>query len=333
MTNPVRINPVRIIIVNSLGAALAHYTASLEQMMTDCGAAVSTMTLNEPSASGRSRVDWVIRYVRMLRAVARRESSSVVILTWPVLGYWDFVIARAVFRDRPVRVVLHDPNPLVQAKGYGRIARIIASLPIVASSAIVHSKVAADVVRRQATLSNMTRLPLPMLPPRRPEPRKSGKPVIRVLGQYKADRDIESMARITAEGPRDWRYEVVGRRWPAVPGWQVSDRFVREEEFETLIEASDVILIPYTRFFQSDVAIRSLEMGTPVVGPRSSSLAEVMGSESNWLVDGGSWTQAVEAAIRTDPQEIYRVSSSVYNNVLEQWRAWLDFRETGEDIV
>ena len=326
-------NPVRIVIVNSLGAALAHYTASLGKMMTDCGTAVSTMTLNEPSASGQSRVAWVMQYVRLLRAVARQEGSSVVILTWPVFGYWDFVIARAIFGDRPVRVVLHDPNPLVRAKGYGRIARTIASLPIVASSAIVHSNAAADVVRKQSTLANMTQLPLPMLPPRRPEPGQSDKPIIRVLGQYKADRDIESMARIAAEGPRGWRYEVVGRRWPAVAGWQVSDRFVEEEEFETLIKGSDVILIPYTRFFQSDVAIRSLEMGTPVVGPRSSSLADVLGSSSNWLVDGESWTQAVEAAIRTDPQEIYRVASSLYNNVLKQWRAWLGFRETGEDSV
>ena len=319
---------LEVVLVNPLGAALKHYTTSLERLLIDCGAVVTSVVLMEPSAPGQSRRRWIGEYVKTLWDETRKKSDKrsqvVVIQTWPMLGYWDFVISKLILGHTPALIVLHDPHPLVRAVGYGRVARWAASQPLVAAAAIVHSKTAADAVREQATLSCMTQLPLPMLPPRRPESRGSGEPVIRVLGQYKADRDIESMARIAAEGPQGWRYEVVGRRWPPVSGWQVSDRFVAEEEFETLIRDSDAILIPYTRFYQSDVAVRSLEMGTPVVGPRSSSLVDVMGSESDWLVDGESWIQAVEAAIRANPEVIYRVARRTYNNVLEQWRAWLD---------
>jgi hypothetical protein len=317
---------LNVVLINPLGAALKHYTASLERLLVDCGAIVTSVELMEPSTSGQSRPRWISEYVKTLRHEIRKkpdnDSRVIVIQTWPMLGYWDYVISKLILGNTLASMVLHDPHPLVRAVGYGRIARWIASQPPLTAAAIVHSNAASDVVRKNTSLRNIVELPLPMFPPQKPTKRENKAIVIRALGQYKADRDLRAMEQMAAQGSSEWSFEAIGRGWPPIAGWKVIDRFIEESEFEAYLQASSVIVIPYARFFQSDVAIRSLENGTPVVGPRASSLADLLGSESNWLVDGEAWTQAVEAAVQADPQEIYRVASSAYNNVLEQWRAW-----------
>lgn len=317
-----------VILVNPLGAALKHYTASLERMLVDCGATVTSVALMEPSASGQSRRRWIGEYFKTLWKETMRQSHgashAIVIQTWPLLGYLDYLVAKPILRRTRALIIIHDPTPLVHARGYGRFARWAASRRLIAATAVVHSDAAAEVVSGTTSLRDVIELPHPMLPPEKRGNRGGKQIVVRVLGQYKADRDLESMRQLATQGPSEWRYEVIGRGWPPVAGWTVVDRFVNEDDFDSYLRSSNVIVIPYSRFFQSGVAIRSLEVGTPVVGMRASSLADLVGSESAWLVDGEPWLGAVEAAIRADSQEIYEAASSAYRDALRQWRTWLE---------
>lgn len=310
-----------VVIVNPLGAALAHYTASLESLLRDCGAVVRVATLVEPSTSGQRREQWVIDYLKLLRQVARDSFGARIILVWPVLGYWDISVARVTMRHLTPQVVVHDPEPLNRAVGYGRIARRLSGF---ASSgpAIVHSRLAARVVREQTTLP-LVELPLPMFQPRQHSERDIDSIVVRVLGQYKPDRDIQAMERLAAEGPADWRYEVVGRGWPHIAGWNVRDQFVRESEFDALIRSSHTVLIPYRRFFQSDVAVRCLELGTPIVGPRDSSLQSLVGEGSSWLVTNDQWLPSTIAAIDSSDDQVGNVAVAAYNEARSGWAEWL----------
>jgi hypothetical protein len=315
------ISQPRVIIINPVGSGLFHYTRSLVHVLAISGARVTVFAINEPSASGRGRLRWVWDYCQMLLRVHKSSRGARIIITWPVLGYWDFVIIRLLLGGTKTQVVIHDPEPLVRAKGYGQIARRIASLPIVRTKPLVHSKVAADVVLRQTAGLELTVLPHPMLKPSTPSA-KGEQPLIRVLGQYKADRDVASLRQLTENRHHNWRYQIIGRGWKPVPGWEVSDRYVSESEFDSLITESSVVLVPYLRFFQSGVAIRCLERGTPVVGSRTSSLANLLGAENSWLVGDEPWKRAVEAAIQTNSAETFRVAMSAYSQVLEQWRVW-----------
>lgn len=281
---------------------------------------------------GQTRGGWMMEYLKVLkkaRRVARASSEdsapAVVIQTWPVLGYWDFAISRLALGRALVFTIIHDPHPLVEAIGYGRLARWVATGRPFAARALTHSDGACRIVNESAHLRKVVNLPHPMFIPEAPTGRQ-GEVVIRVLGQYKTDRDLQSMERLASDGPSDWRYEVVGRGWPHVAGWDVRSEFVEEHEFDSLLRDSSAILIPYLRFFQSGVAIRALEVGTPVVGPRSSSLGDLLGKRCNWLVDnssGNPWMPAVQTAIDTDPWNVHEVAQTVYNNTLEQWRKWL----------
>lgn len=316
---------VKITLLNPLGAALAHYTETLAQLLSRCGAEITTVSLVEPSSSGKGRLGWIKDYVVALWRLRSNEAAtgrSIVIQTWPMLGYWDHLIAR-ICMERPVLVVMHDPKPLVRAVGYGRIARWVAARRCVKSQLIVHSKAAATVVNCGLRHVHPDELPHPMMSPQVRPRSIDGPTVIRVLGQYKADRDISAMKRIAAEGPSDWRYEVVGRGWPAIEGWDVVDRFVEEDEFDALVRSSGAVVIPYVRFFQSGVAIRCLEWSVPVVGSGSSSLADLLGEDSSWLSHGASWTAAVEAAARAPLSEVTRISMRVYDDTLRRWHDWL----------
>lgn len=324
-----------IVLLNPLGAALKHYTASLERLLVDCGATVRTVTLMEPSAPGQGRRRWVGEYVKTLRGENRRRSHNnppvVVVQTWPMLGYWDYVMSKLILWRTPVFIVMHDPHPLVHARGYGRLARWMASRSLIAASAVVHSKAASDVVHETTSIRNVVDLPHPMFPPEKSDGRSDGRIVIRVLGQYKADRNLECMEQLAIQGSPQWSYEVVGRGWPPIAGWKITSGFVSEGEFDAYLRNSSVIVIPYLRFFQSGVAIRGLEVGTPIVGLRSSSLADLLGRESRWLVDEDSWIKGVKAAIHSDSQTTYSTALNAYNNVFEQWQAWLDSEDASEE--
>lgn len=318
-------NRLHIALINPLGAALDHYTASLEHVLEECGAVVSVLTLMEPSSEGQTRARWIFGYIRSLWAVKQSQSraaANVTVQVWPVMGYWDFVLLRLFLGRMRSLVILHDPHPLVRAVGYGRLARWAASRSLIKATIVVHSYVASQAVRDGTDIRHIEILDHPMLAPERPVRRQDNGISVRVLGQYKPDRDLRGMERLAAQSPTGWEYEVIGRGWPAIEGWTVVDRFVTEDEFDQYLRASTVIVIPYLRFFQSGVAIRSLEVGTPVVGPDKSSLVDLLGEESSWLIRDDAWLPAVKAAAHTDSGDIYRIASNAYEGTLEKWRAW-----------
>jgi hypothetical protein len=315
---------MRVRLINPLGAALSHYTVALVRLLEDMGAVVHVETLSEPSAAPYGRLRWVSMYTRLLastRHAARHD--EVVLVTWPVLGYWDFALIRAVVGRRTPYVVVHDPRPLARAVGYGRTSRWAAGRRAIRAKAIVHSEVATRAIACEADGVPTVRLPLPMFSPRNAPERSGGEVTVRVLGRYKAARDVGALEHIAASCDPAWQYEIVGRGWPAVTGWAVKSAFVSESEFDRLVVTSSAVVIPYRQFFQSDVALRCLEMGTPVVGPRDSSLAELLGPDSPCLVSDGMWGSAIEAAVGSSTTEAFHVAQRLYDETFRGWRSWL----------
>jgi hypothetical protein len=160
---------------------------------------------------------------------------------------------------------------------------------------------------------------LPMLEPRHAQLSTGEQHTIRVLGQYKVDRDLASLQRIAANAPPEWRLEIIGRGWPQIDGWDVRSEFVPEESFDELIYTSHAVLIPYARFFQSDVAVRALEWGVPVVGPFASSLQSALGKDSHWLVRDGDWVRSVAAAVDESRDQAYAKARDLYDRVISDW--------------
>ena len=58
------------------------------------------------------------------------------------------------------------------------------------------------------------------------------------------------------------------------------------------------MLIPYSHFYQSGVAVRALELGVPVIGPRHPFLIDLLGPDSPGFVDAGNPARWADAIVR-----------------------------------
>lgn len=288
-------NGRHVVVVNPLQMALAHYADAFRDTARAAGVSTTEISFPEPSAAADGRFRWLLRYIRALRraaALAKRSGGRIVVL-WPVLGYLDCLLG-VLFAGR-VELVMHDPKPLVSARGYGALSTFIARLVSARASLIVHSEAAlAEVTslgfRRVASINHPVMESLSTL-------HIGGAPVVRVLGQYKTDRDLRMMETVAAASPESWTFEVCGRGWPTVPGWETDARFLEEEEFDMKIRTASAILVPYTRFYQSGVALRALEVGTPVVAPADSVLGPLISPSHRTDEDPWSAVGAIFEAV------------------------------------
>lgn len=313
----------QVTILNTLGGALAHYTSALRHNLEAGGATCAVVSIDEPSISGEKSWRWVGQYLKALWSLRRFQGT--VIVTWPVLGFLDIPIAGLILGSR-VSVIVHDPQPLVDARGYGAVSRWLAS-KVTAPELIVHSEQATDAISPSALRRRAVRLAHPM---HRPQSVRLGHDVepyaVRVLGQYKPDRDLDALREIS-RASQGIALQIVGRRWPQVAGWAVRDEFVTETELSGLIQSSRAVVVPYRRFFQSGIAIRCLESGTAVVGPVGTSLDDLLGEASGALGDSGSWGSAVNWAISACGQdEALAAAGRWYEKAGQEWSEWISRR-------
>lgn len=321
-----------VVVVNPLGGTLHHYTEALRQLLIDAGGTVEVISFDEPSVRGTRRARWLLHYIAVLAGVvlrSRPRSHSRMVVTWPVLGYWDFLFL-AVVRATGIRptVVLHDPEPLVHAVGYSKAPRKLARLLFPNSGLIVHSQAAQVVVDANGMGGMTSVLPHPVLRELLTftGPRSEA---VRVLGQYKPDRDVRILESIGHAAGQDAVLEIWGRGWPRVEGWDVHEGFVSEERLNELIHTSSAVVIPYRRFYQSGIAIRALECGVPFVGPQDSSLSDLYDSTTGLLVssqgasDGASWWSAIRRARSMSAQDLERAAQSAFERASKSWSLWL----------
>jgi hypothetical protein len=311
--------PTKVVLANPLGAGLAHYTDALEHVVSMCGVATARLDVVEPSSGRHGRVGWLASYVHRLRRQVKCERPDAVLAAWPTAGYWDSALLPQLIRGVPIYTVMHDPRPFVRRPGYGIAPRKLADHYGGSIRMLVHSVAARERVARDLVAARIFSVRHPMLPVRG-EPRvfDASRIKVRVLGRYKPGRDVQGLVRLAAQSPPDWDLEVYGRDWPSVRGWKVTSEILPEDRFENLIRTSDVVLIPYRQFFQSGVAVRALEAGIPVVGPREQSLEEMVGDHSGWLVDRGDWIASVAGALGGRERALER-GKLLYEEVLDDW--------------
>lgn len=313
-------------IVNPLGAALKHYETEVTSVLSGEERIRRAGKILEPSASGRSPLSWILAYISVLVGARKSAYSERLLILWPVLGFLDVVILR-VLGIQNACLVMHDPRPLVKGVGYSRFSRFLASKFLGSTTIAAHSAKAAQVLAHDAPGMKVVLLPHPIIEPRAMMPsKKKTIAEIRVLGQYKKDRDLEALHSIGAQLGMNAHLEIQGRGWPNVPGWRVVEGFVPEEQLEKKFLRSDAIVIPYKNFYQSGIAIRALENGVPFVGPKDSVLAEILGHGSELLVDGNNsngWLDALHHATTEDGRrEAIYAAARWRARAVKEWTDW-----------
>lgn len=313
----------QVVFLNPLGAALAHYGDEFRSVCSSAGLTCTTVSIPEPSSAGDGRVRWILRYARSLRLARAlsRNASAQIVVAWPVLGFLDSVVIR-VLAGRALQII-HDPTPLVRAVGYGRASRFIARVVGKNVRYVTHSPAADAEMRRFGFPPHRLVLVNHPVLPAVPSTLRTEGTIVRVLGQYKTDRDLELMAAIARANPGTWSFEVCGRGWPEVAGWHTQSGFLSEVEFESKLRTADVVLVPYRRFYQSGVALRAMELGTPVVAPAGSVLDPLIDPRHRISSDGSSGPEAVRLAATSSNGEWVQAFAAYRASAVDQVRELL----------
>ena len=315
-------SPKRIIIINPLKNALNHYVISLSAMLDSIGVDSCVIEIDEPSQSKLGKVRWVLNYLSTYcRARRSRVANSYFLIVWPFFGHFERVIS-SIFLGAGTRIIMHDPHPLVKSWGYSSFAVRVGRTIGRKSLLVTHSKDATDELNQQG-LSQIAQMPHPLIP-RNPVTNvdylgKSGK--IRVLGQYKPDRDLALMERIAQNWNGTHQFEVIGKGWEELNGWTVENRFLSEEELDILIETSDIILIPYKNFYQSGIAVRAIELGIPFLAPRKNFFEEMLEDSSRFLIDNADdvdeWKLKMDNLLKQKNKNVID-KQIIYKNALKK---------------
>ena len=295
---------VRVGILNPLPGVLAHFEDAIVDNLelTEGIEAVrfSVKGAEMPEGAGqRDRLESALRLVVDARRQIAASKVDCLINLWPTFGYLEPVVWRSLFLDAAVLTILHDVTPLRPQFGYWPQA--IGPLRLGSEgrhSWIVHTA-DAQAEARALGLGEPTIIPHPILPEQVGEQTRDTD--VLVFGQMKPARDLELLAALGDELRKaGLRGRIVGRGWPSIEGWEVDDRFVPEEEVPGLLGSAKSLLLPYVHYYQSGVALRAIEVGTPVVGTRNGFLEDYLGADWRCFVEGSDpndWLTAVELAI------------------------------------
>lgn len=315
-------------VVNPLPFALRHYTCEVQATLDRLG--VGWSALSTAPAEG---MEGILGKVRMLGNSVQnerqaRESNSPVLTTWPTLGLLEARLARPVKSSRLIAV--HDPDPLRSQVGYGRLARKWASaaLPERRPTLLVHSELAFRRVKELLPRHSVVSALHPILAAGRGFERQRDETYVLVAGQYKPARDVELLLRL---GPSIRRLglepRIIGRGWPPLDGWTIDARFVSEDELDSSIANAAALLLPYSRYFQSGIAVRAVELGTAVVGRRTEFLSGLVGSSYAGLVDSdavGDYLDAISMCVSLTCDSAHRTLVQAVERTDISWRLALD---------
>lgn len=315
-----------IFVLNVLPCVLAHYERALVSELREVGGC--RVEVHHASIERQAVPSRVRRAVHLTKAYwGMRNAPGPLIIAWPALGIAEPTLWRWLRRRGTTIMIVHDPLSLRKGRHWPRsVHRAAARLGRSSRVRVVaHSEGArVDLERLGWRVADV--IGLPILVADRPTPGRGNS--VLVLGQFKAARDLETLAEI---GGRiaDLGYvpEIRGRGWPAIEGWKVDDRFVPEQEFSEALGGAMCLLIPYTRYYQSEVAVRAIELGVPVVGRATDFLVDLLGSTWPGLVHGPDptdWLTAIAGVATAQVRgQLVDLARAAHERSLRSWAEML----------
>ncbi len=311
---------MRVLLVNPLPAALAHYESVLERTLHDAGCEVQIADATSIEMTG-GRAERLRKLLRLgAERLFMRPRADVVVVLWPALGFLDVLTWLIASRRAPVCVVIHDPVPLRPQVGLSSRARGVARFLLRRSRVtfLFHTNIAAHEFSDRP--EDVRLVPHPA----RPAPHQASDGTLRILGQFKPARDLEAIRALTAApGAR----QIMGRGWPKIDGWERTDEFLSEQALTEALASARSIAIPYSAFFQSGIAARAFELGVPVVSLPHEHIADMYGDDWVGFVTDGDWQTAESRAAQISRESVTLRARRYSESAAEAWGS------TMEDLV
>jgi glycosyltransferase involved in cell wall biosynthesis len=309
-----------VVVFNPLPLTLSHYERELATVVDVDG---WLRFPGEGHASVFAKLRALLKYCRVARRLVRGPHH--VLVLWPLIGLLDLLLWASVsvrLRGRATLVV-HDPVPLRPQVGLGRPSQLAARIAlrcVGSPDVICHTELAADALARMVPRARVNVVPHPLL---EAEARTStSSRTALVLGQFKAARDVELLPELGAALRREgFETHIKGRGWPQISHWQVEEGFLTEDRFDRAIRSAAVLVLPYQHYFQSGVALRAFESGTPVVARRHEFITGVFGEDYVGAVDSDgieAWVTGCLLAEQLRDEDLL----AAWSRTRAAWEAW-----------
>jgi len=317
------------LVINPLKHALAHYEVELLEVLNSSGhdiVEIADVVPGDRVTGPLHRIAVATRTVWQRERIAQSVNGRIVIIIWPLFGYFDPLTVRRLARRNTVYLIVHDPTALRRPFGQFSWARKLFrnALSRRHIRVIYHTECAQSVGAHDSGMAGtVVPHPICMSPSGRDQRAlpTASRPVVRVLGQYKHNRSLAALALIADRAAGAYELEVHGHGWPEVDGWKVSNRFIPEHEFTDLVESSDCVVIAYDAFFQSGVAARCFEAGIPVVAPVNEHVAQLYGDDwAGTVRDASDWCGALVRALAVDSAEIRKRHFDIAPEIRNAWQ-------------
>lgn len=329
-----------IVVVNPLPSTLSRYQTELVETIGRAQTERRIELYLEPGDGNQSVAHKILSAMRILAGrsvMGRRYRAATILVTWPLFGYFDVLSWILAARRNTVICLVHDPLPLRRQIGHSWLAKklfhsIVARFNIVP---VCHTELAGHALREQTGVDSIVAShPIASARSVTSSANRSELAAIRVMGQFKAARTLNPLNQIAdSSSMRLFKLEIHGSKWPAVPGWEVSGVFVLEDEFDRLVRTANCVVIPYSHFFQSGVAVRCLEAGVPIVAPRHEHIEGLYGIDWPGIVDTeGDWPAAVLRVQHTTSGELERLAERARNTSDAGWSKLMDVAVGGDRI-
>ncbi len=310
---------MKVRVFNCLPTTLAHYASELSDTLARLQVEVTQVDSRVPIDSSRSIVVRGLSHIRQAREISRSDLPTIVI--WPAFGWLDGSLwSRS--RSR-ILEISHDPVPIRRQFLTGRFWNAVAKRSMRVEW-LCHTESAANAAVQ--VIGTRPRIALhPVLstspPAREILPGRRG--VVSVLGQFKPSRNVDVLREIAETlSPEEYDLQIIGRGWPHIDGWRVTDRFVSEDDLDRALDDSDVVVIPYRKYWQSGIAVRAVERGVSVVGERTEFLTRLLGADYPGLVNNSdSWPHTIAAVANHHDTQTH---AAYVKAVDDSWRPIVD---------
>lgn len=314
-----------IVIVNSLPETLKHFEQELVETLSRSGHKCQIVHEAGDGQQGAIQKLSVAAKIIIGRFRTRQHTR---IVCWPLFGFFDSLLW--ILNTKSLTyIIIHDPTPLRSQVGMSRMGAYALRFAVRSGriQILTLTELASSRLRERTGVDSVV-VPHPIIRAHDSVDAEPGRRVVRVLGQYKPTRDISCLSEIYSVSQSEPTVlEMYGRGWPEVTGWKLTESFIDESIFTKLVSTSDCIVIPYSQFYQSGVAVRALENGIPVVGPRHEHLEFLYGRDWPGLVDEKtSWAAAMKRVRGVRSEQILQRRNITETSTVNSWTRLLSSR-------
>lgn len=247
---------------------------------------------------------------RIMKLVQKVKSFQPDVLLFPMFHPWNALIQKRM-KDVPSVVFVHDPSPHPDLAGWFYSLLEQSSIRQAQRCIIMSRNLTEDLLNRGVPSERIDIIPLGSFrfsPGRSLMPKKDRFPTLLFFGRivpYKgldillqAYADIQKRRRlnlmIAGEGDLKPFYHLIQN----LPGVEIINRWVQDEEIEWLFSQSDLLILPYTSASQSGIIPIAASFGLPVIATYTGGIPEqIENGISGWLVQPGDKNALAQAIV------------------------------------